>query len=68
MWTLIHRGPIPRGHVNGDGVDRRKGSHRHVGLPWFRGQVDRSHAMTLRLSIDDQPDQDQTPVYGAAKG
>ena len=29
-----------------------------VGLPWFRGQVDRSHAMTLRLFIDDQSDQD----------
>jgi putative transposase len=29
-----------------------------LGLPWFRGQVDRSHAMTLRLSIDDQSDQD----------
>jgi len=38
-----------------------------LGLPRFRGQVDRSHAMTLRLSIDDQPDQDQAPVYGAAK-
>jgi hypothetical protein len=36
-------------------------------LPRFRGQVDRSHAMTLRLFIDDQPDQDQTPVYGAAE-
>jgi hypothetical protein len=38
-----------------------------LGLPWFLGQVDRSHAMTLRLSIDDQPDQDQAPVHGAAK-
>ena len=38
-----------------------------VGLPWFRGQVDRSHAMTLRLSIDDQPNQDKAPVHGAAK-
>jgi hypothetical protein len=38
-----------------------------LGLPWFRGQVDRSHAMTLRLSIDDQPDQIKTPVHGAAK-
>jgi len=38
-----------------------------LGLPWFRGQVDRSHAMTLRLSIDDQPDQDKAPVHGAAK-
>ena len=39
----------------------------YVGLPWFRGQVDRSHAMTLRLSIDDQPNQDKAPVHGAAK-
>ena len=37
------------------------------GFPWFRGKVDRSHAMTLRLSIDDQPDQDKAPVHGAAK-
>jgi hypothetical protein len=36
-------------------------------LPRFRGQVDRSHAMTLRLFINDQPDQDQAPVHGAAK-
>jgi hypothetical protein len=28
----------------------------NLGLPLFRGQVDRSHAMTLRLSIDAQPD------------
>ena len=38
-----------------------------LGLPQFGGQVDRSHAMTLRLFINDQPDQDQAPVYGAAK-
>jgi len=38
-----------------------------LGLPRFRGQVDRSHAMTLRLFNDDQPDQDQAPVHGAAK-
>ena len=38
-----------------------------VGLPWFRGQVERRHAMTLRLSIDDQTDQDQAPVDGGAK-
>ena len=36
-------------------------------LPWFRGQVDRSHAMTLRLSIDDQPNQDKAPVHGPAE-
>jgi len=35
-----------------------------LGLPLLRGQVDRSHAMTLRLSINDQPDQNPTPVYG----
>ena len=38
-----------------------------VGLPRFCGQVIRSHAMTPRLSIDDQPDQVKTPVHGAAK-
>jgi alkylhydroperoxidase family enzyme len=38
-----------------------------VGLPRFRGQVDRSHAMTLRLSIDDQPNQDQAPVHASAE-
>ena len=36
-------------------------------LPRFCGQVVRSHAMTLRLSIDDQPDHDQTPIHGVAK-
>jgi len=38
-----------------------------LGLPRFRGQVDRSHAMTLRLSIDDQPNQDQAPVHASAE-
>ena len=42
-------------------------SQLEVGLPGFRGQVVRSHSMTLRLSIDDQPDQIKTPVHGAAK-
>lgn len=37
-----------------------------LGACWFCGQVDRSHAITLRLSIDDQPDQDKVPVYSAA--
>jgi len=37
-----------------------------VGLPRFSGQVDRSHAMTLRLSIDDQPEQNQTDAYRVA--
>jgi hypothetical protein len=39
-----------------------------LGLPRFRGQVDRRHAMTLRLSFDDHHDHVPTPVYGAAKG
>ena len=51
--TLIRPGPIK-------GVTSLE-------LPWFRGQVDRSHAMTLRLSIDDQSNQDQAPVHGPAK-
>jgi hypothetical protein len=38
-----------------------------VGLPPFRGQVAKGHAMTIRLSTDDQPHQDQTPVHGAAE-
>ena len=38
-----------------------------VGLPRLSGQVNRRHAMTLRLSIDDQSNQDQAPVHGAAK-
>jgi len=40
---------------------------QQVGLPRFRGQVDRSHAMTHRLSIDDQPNQDQAPVHASAE-
>lgn len=39
-----------------------------LGLPRFRGQVDRRHAMTLRLSFDDHHDHVPPPVYGAAKG
>jgi hypothetical protein len=39
-----------------------------VGLPRFRGQVDRRHAMTLRLSFDDHHDHVPSPVDGAAKG
>ena len=38
-----------------------------VELPLFRGQVDRRHAMILRLSNDDQSDQVKAPVYGPAK-
>jgi hypothetical protein len=36
-------------------------------LPLFRGPVDRCQAMPLRLSIGNQPDQDQAPVRGAAE-
>ena len=46
---------------------RRKTGYGSLGLPRFRGQVDRSHAMTLRLSIDDQPNQDQAPVHASAE-
>ena len=38
-----------------------------VRLPRFRGHVDRSHAMTLRLSINEQPDHDQAPVHTSAE-
>jgi hypothetical protein len=38
-----------------------------VAFPQFHGQVDRSHAVPLRLCIDDQPNQDQTPVEGSAE-
>jgi len=38
-----------------------------LGLPRFRGQDDRSHPMTLRLSIDDQSNQDQAPVHASAE-
>ena len=44
------------------------GASPRVGLPRFRGQVTRRHAMTLRLSFDDHHDHVPTPVYGAAKG
>ena len=39
-----------------------------VGLPRFQGQVDRGHAMTTRLSIDELTHQDQASIHGAAKG
>jgi hypothetical protein len=38
-----------------------------LGLPQNHGQVNRSHAMTLRLLIHDQPNQDKAPVHGAAE-
>ena len=43
------------------------GQSAGLGLPRFRGQVDRSYAMSLRLSINEQPDQDKAPVHGAAE-
>jgi hypothetical protein len=39
-----------------------------VGLPRFHGQVDKGHAMTIRLSIDDPHHQDQASVHGATEG
>ena len=39
-----------------------------LGFPRFSGQVDRGHAMTTRLSIDHQPDQNPSPVHGTAEG
>jgi hypothetical protein len=48
-------------------IPEAAGLIQSLGLPRFHGQVDRSHAMTLRLSIDDQTDQDQAPVHGAAE-
>jgi len=53
--------------IQQEALQAREAAAISLGLPRFRGQVDRSHAMTLRLSIDDQPDQDQAPVHGAAK-
>ena len=38
-----------------------------VGFPQNHGQVNRRHAMTLRLSTDDQSNQDKAPVHGAAE-
>jgi hypothetical protein len=39
-----------------------------MGFPRFSGQVDKGHAMTTRLSIDDQPIQNTTPVHSATAG
>jgi hypothetical protein len=38
-----------------------------LGFPRFSGQVDKGHAMTTRLSIDDQPIQNTPPVHSAAE-
>jgi hypothetical protein len=38
-----------------------------MGFPQNHGQVNRRHAMTLRLSTDDQSNQDKAPVHGAAE-
>jgi hypothetical protein len=52
-------------HLVGEGeIPPAPGS---LGLPRFRGQVTRGHAMTIRLSNDDQSNQNQTPVHGAAE-
>jgi hypothetical protein len=40
---------------------------RRLGFPQNHGQVNRSHAMTLRLLIHDQSNQDTSPVHGAAE-
>ncbi|WP_186697616.1 hypothetical protein [Cyanobium sp. NS01] len=39
-----------------------------VGFPRFQGQFGKGHAITIRLAIDDQSSQNQTPVYGATEG
>ena len=36
----------------------RSSGEAELGLPRFRGQVDKGHAMTLRLSINDHLDAD----------
>lgn len=63
LKTLMDRAVADREVV----MVRRRHGGDVVGLPRFRGQVDRSHAMTLRLSIDDQPNQDQAPVHASAE-
>ena len=40
----------------------------NLGLPRFRGHVDRRNAMTTRLSIDDQPKPCSQAVHAAAEG
>ena len=47
---------------------RSGGANALVGLPRFQGQVDRGHAMTTRMSIDELTHQDQASIHGAAKG
>jgi hypothetical protein len=37
-------------------------------FPQFPGQVEKGHAMTIRLSIDDFTHQEPTPVHGATEG
>jgi hypothetical protein len=61
-------GPAPAAKPpTGRAKPATRSSQPSLGLPRFRGQVVRSHAMTPRLSIDDQPDQIKTPVHCAAK-
>jgi hypothetical protein len=35
-----------------------------LGFPQFHGQADKGHAMTIKLSIDDKRDQDQSLIHG----
>ncbi|WP_322757620.1 hypothetical protein [Synechococcus sp. CBW1107] len=39
-----------------------------LGFPRFQGQVAKGHAMTIRLSIDDQSIRNQMSVYGVTEG
>ena len=70
VLLLIERGNLMGrgiGYVDAHLLAAAKLSRCGLGLPRFRGQVDRSHAMTLRLSIDDQPNQVQAPVHASAE-
>ena len=57
-----------RSETAGDQKARLVPLGKEMGLPRFQGQVDRGHAMTTRLSIDDEPHQNTAPVHGAAEG
>jgi len=62
-----------KAHLSAQGMTMRQGTlvdttlMAGLGFPWFRGQVDRSHAMILGMSIGDYSDQDKTSVHGATK-
>ena len=66
-WGVVKAGCVNGGIFNPLNNKTLPPHLKPLGLPRFRGQVDRSHAMTLRLSINEQPDQDKTPVHGAAE-